>query len=43
MIYNLEVNLSIDDIQRIEKAISEDKIAGDSFPNRQFKNGAVVR
>jgi aryl-alcohol dehydrogenase-like predicted oxidoreductase len=38
-----EVNLSVDDIRRIEKAISEDKIAGASFPNRQFKNGVVVR
>ncbi|MFW2491644.1 aldo/keto reductase [Clostridium chromiireducens] len=37
-----DVNLSADDILRIENAIPADKIAGASFPNRQFKNGIVV-
>jgi len=36
------VNLSADDIQRIEKAISEDAITGGSFPNMKSRNGVVV-
>ena len=40
---SMDVNLSANDIQRIEKAIPEDKIAGGSFSNMAFKNGVIVR
>lgn len=40
---SIDVNLSEDDIQRIEKAVSADEIAGGSFPMMQFRNGEVVR
>ncbi|GKU30421.1 aldo/keto reductase [Clostridium folliculivorans] len=40
---SLKVNLSANDIERIEKAIPEDKIAGASFPKREFRNGVAVR
>jgi len=40
---SIEVNLSENDIQRIEKAVPEDKIAGASFPKREFRNGVSVR
>ncbi len=40
---SVDVNLTADDIHRIEKAISEDAIAGGSFPNMKFRNGVVVR
>jgi aryl-alcohol dehydrogenase-like predicted oxidoreductase len=40
---SIDVNLSVDDIQRIEKAIPKDQIAGSSFPMMQFRNGEVVR
>ncbi|KQL33580.1 aldo/keto reductase [Bacillus sp. FJAT-25509] len=36
---SVDVQLSADDIERIEKAIPEDKIAGSSFPKMEFKNG----
>ncbi|MFF2875026.1 aldo/keto reductase [Gottfriedia sp. NPDC057991] len=36
---SVDVKLSADDIERIEKAIPEDKIAGSSFPKMEFKNG----
>jgi len=39
----LDVRLSEDDIRRIEAAIPEHEIAGGSFPNMKFRNGAVVR
>lgn len=42
-IKSLDVKLNENDIRRIEAAIPEDKIAGDSFPNMQFRNGIVVR
>ena len=42
-IKSLDIKLSENDIRRIEVAIPEDKIAGDSFPNMQFRNGIVVR
>jgi aryl-alcohol dehydrogenase-like predicted oxidoreductase len=38
----LNTVLSEDDIKRIEEAIPENEIAGDAFPNRQFRNGKVV-
>lgn len=40
---SIDVNLSTNDIQRIEKAVPEDKIAGASFPNRKFRNGEPVK
>ncbi|EHJ00465.1 aldo/keto reductase [Clostridium sp. DL-VIII] len=40
---SIKVNLSENDIQRIEKAIPENKIAGASFPKREFRNGVAVR
>ena len=40
---SIDVNLSANDIERIEKAIPEDKIAGGSFPKIDFKNGVIVR
>lgn len=40
---SIDVNLSVYDIQRIEKAIPKDQIAGSSFPMMQFRNGEVVR
>lgn len=36
---SVDIQLSADDIERIEKAIPEDKIAGSSFPKMEFKNG----
>ena len=42
-IKSLDIKLSENDLRRIEAAIPEDKIAGDSFPNMQFRNGIVVR
>lgn len=35
--------LSKDDIQRIEAAIPQEKIAGESFRKIQFRNGAVIQ
>jgi len=40
---SIDVNLSANDIQRIEEAIPDDKIAGGSFPKIDFKNGVIVR
>ncbi|WP_238882668.1 aldo/keto reductase [Clostridium sp. YIM B02551] len=40
---SIAVNLSENDIHRIEKVITEDKIAGASFPKREFRNGVAVR
>lgn len=42
-IKSLDIKLSEDDVRRIELAIPENKIAGESFPNMKFKNGIVVR
>lgn len=42
-IQSLEISLSESEIKRIEEAISENEIAGGSFPNMKFKNGAVVQ
>ena len=39
---SIDVNLSADDIQRIESAIPENEISGGSFPNMKFKNGLMV-
>ena len=39
---SIDVKLSSADIERIEKAITEDKIAGSSFPEVYFKNGVIV-
>jgi aryl-alcohol dehydrogenase-like predicted oxidoreductase len=39
----LDVRLTEDDIKKIEAAIPENEIAGDSFPNMQFRNGKTVR
>jgi len=39
----VDVNLSADDINRIEKAIPANEISGGSFPMMQFRNGEVVR
>jgi aryl-alcohol dehydrogenase-like predicted oxidoreductase len=42
-IKSLEVNLSENDMKRIEEAIPESEIAGGNFPGLKFKNGIVVR
>lgn len=39
---SLDVNLSESDVKRIEDVIPENEIAGESFPQMQFKNGMVV-
>ena len=38
----MDVKLSGMDIERIENAVSEDKIAGNSMPDAHFKNGVLV-
>lgn len=40
---SLDVRLTERDVQSIEEAIPETKIAGGSFPQMKFKNGVVVR
>lgn len=42
-IKSLDVKLTEDDVRRIELTVPESEIAGESFPNMQFKNGIVVR
>ncbi|GLX70812.1 aldo/keto reductase [Paenibacillus glycanilyticus] len=38
----VNVKLSADDIQKIETAVSPEKIAGNSFPNMKFRNGVAA-
>lgn len=40
---SLNVNLTLEDIERIENAIPQNEIAGGSFPKMYFRNGEVVR
>ncbi|GMX60116.1 aldo/keto reductase [Paenibacillus elgii] len=40
---SLDVHLNESDMKRIEEAIPETEIAGESFPQMKFKNGVVVR
>ncbi|MFD0695316.1 aldo/keto reductase [Paenibacillus sp. GCM10027628] len=39
----LDITLNKDEIERIELAIPEDRIAGASFPDMRFKNGLVAK
>lgn len=41
-IKTLDIALSENDVKRIEAAIPQNEIAGESFPNMKFKNGKVV-